>query len=72
MEIATGYKPQFGLGAVYSGINAADIEEKNTLDMIKSFLANSREVQSQPLDMDIKGLEAAQARQQNTPEMLRL
>lgn len=69
-QIATGYKPEFGLGAVYSGINAADVEEKNTLDMIKSFLANSRELQAQPMDMDIKGLEAAQARMQNTPELL--
>jgi hypothetical protein len=68
--ISTGYKPEYGLGAVYQGINAADSEALNQEEIIKAFLANQREQQSMPMDMDIKGLQAAQARQQNTPDML--
>lgn len=69
-NIETGYKPEFGLGAVYAGGNAADAEMYNQLEQVKNFLANSRELQSQPLDMDIKGLQAAQARSQNNPDLL--
>lgn len=69
--ISTGYKPEWGLGAVYQGINAADSEALNQEELIKSFLANQRETQMQPLDVQVRGLEAAQAGVQNTPDMLK-
>lgn len=69
-EISTGYKPEFGLGALYQGMNAANANQASELDLIKQFLANQREQTSQPMDMQILGLKAAQAQQQNTPEML--
>jgi hypothetical protein len=46
--IDTGYKPEFGLGAVYQGFNAANAEQGAELELIKQFLANQREQQMQP------------------------
>lgn len=69
-QINTGYQPQFALGALYQGENAADIEQSNQLELIKNALANLREQQSQPMDMRIKAMEAARADAMNTPEML--
>lgn len=70
INIDTGYKPEFGLGAIYQGENAAYANMNNQLDLIKTMLANQRETQMQPLDLQVRGLDAAQAQQQNTPEML--
>lgn len=69
-SLDTGYKSEFGLGAALAGQNDAYAEEENKLNLVKAFLANQREQQMQPLDVDIKGLQAAQSRMQNTPEML--
>ena len=49
--IDTGYKPEFGLGAVYQGFNAANAEQGAELELIKQFLANQREQSMQPLDI---------------------
>ena len=50
--IETGYKPEFGLGAVYQGFNAANADMSAQEELIKQFLANQREQQMQPLDID--------------------
>lgn len=69
-QFNTGYKSEFGLGAALAGENDAFTDQANQLELVKNFLANQREQKMQPLDVDIKGLQAAQARSQNTPEML--
>ena len=82
--IETGYKPEFGLGAVYQGFNAANADNSAELEIIKQFLANQREQAMQPLDITkaqltnegmasdnlVKAFQGAQAQKQNTPEML--
>lgn len=69
-NISTGYTPEFALGAVYQGENAANADWSNQLELVKNFLANQREVQMQPLDVRIKDAEASRADAQKTPEML--
>ena len=61
-ELGTGYKPQWGLGAVLAALNDTTKEQFNQEDLLKSILANQREQQSMPLDMDIKAQEAQMAR----------
>ena len=51
-NIETGYKPEFGLGAWFAGENAANTEAANEEELIKSFLANQRERQMQPIDVE--------------------
>ena len=82
--IETGYKPEFGLGAVYQGFNAANADMSAQEELIKQFLANQREQSMQPLDIEkarlgniglghdntVKALQAEQATVQNTPAML--
>lgn len=53
-NIETGYKPEFGLGAWFAGQNAANTEAANEEELIKSFLANQRERQMQPIDIQRK------------------
>lgn len=50
-QISTGYQPEFGLGAVYSGINAANQEQDAQLELIKQALANMRAQQMLPIDV---------------------
>lgn len=69
-QIETGYKPEFGLGAMWAGENAANAEMANQLDFIKQFLANQREQQIQPLDVRVKDMEASRADVAKSPEML--
>jgi hypothetical protein len=69
-QIETGYKPEFGLGAMWAGENAANAEMANQLDFIKQFLANQREQQMQPLDVNIRGMESDRATQARSPDML--
>lgn len=80
-NINTGYTPEFALGAMYAGENAATNRMGNQLDLIKNFLANQREQQMQPLEVEkadltnkgmvfdnmVKSLQGAQAKSQNTP-----
>lgn len=68
--IETGYKPEFGLGAVYQGFNAANADNSAELEIIKQFLANQREQQMQPLDVNIKQTESDRATVGRSPEML--
>ena len=66
--IETDYRPNFGLGAYYQGINAANAKQLTEEDILKAFLANQREQQEQPLDFMIKNWEAQHAQDKNTPE----
>lgn len=50
-EISTGYRPEFGLGALYQGFNAANADQMAQEDILKQFLANQREQQIQPIDV---------------------
>lgn len=68
--IETGYKPEFGLGAVYQGFNAANADNSAELEIIKQFLANQREQQMQPLDVNIKQTESDRATVARSHEML--
>ena len=82
--IETGYKPEFGLGAVYQGFNAANADMSAEEELVKQFLANQRERQMQPLDIRKanltnegmvfdnmkKSLEGHQSQAMNTPELL--
>ena len=68
--IETGYKPEFGLGAVYQGFNAANADNSAELEIIKQFLANQREQQMQPLDVNIKQTESDRATVGRSPDML--
>jgi len=83
-EISTGYKPEFTLGGLYHGFNAANAEDLSQEELLKQYLANQREQQMQPLDiekaqltnqgigfdMSGKQLAAEQADLQRTPAML--
>jgi hypothetical protein len=78
-QIETGYKPEFGLGALYQGFNAANADQMAQEEIVKSFLANQREQQMQPLDVQGKvfsnmqqDLLAQQAQAQNNPGMLKV
>ena len=84
-NINTGYTPEFALGAMYAGENAATNRMGNQLEIVRNFLANQREQSMQPLDITkaqltnegmasenlIKAFQGAQAQSQNTPEMLK-
>lgn len=50
--IDTGYKPEFGLGALYQGFNAANADQSAQEDLIKQFLANQRSVEMNPIEAD--------------------
>ena len=83
-QIQTGYTPEFSLGGYFSGMNAANTQDSNMLEMIKQFLANQREQMSMPLDLEnkelvnkglgftnrVKNLEATQADAMNNPDMI--
>lgn len=60
--LATGYTPEWGLGAYVAGQNAAMQEANNQEEQIKNYLANQRERQMQPLDVDVRAQEAGLAR----------
>lgn len=47
--IETGYKPEFALGALYQGQNAANAQSANTEDLIRAFLANQHDVVNNPI-----------------------
>lgn len=82
--IETGYKPEFGLGALYQGFNAANADQSAQEELLKQFLANQREQSMQPLDIEkqklqnqgtvfdnmVKELSGNQAQAQNNPTML--
>lgn len=67
-QIETGYKPEFGLGAMWAGENAANAEMANQLDFIKQFLANQREQQMQPIDVSQAQQNLTAGQYKTTPE----
>ena len=60
-QIETDYKPNFGLGAYYQGINAANAKQLSEEEILKAFLNNQKEQNEQPLDLMIKQWQAAHA-----------
>ena len=48
--IETGYKPEFGLGALYQGFNAANADQSAQEELLKQFLANQHAQVQNPLD----------------------
>lgn len=67
--IETDYRPNFGLGAYYQGINAANAKQLTEEDILKAFLANQKEQNEQPLDLMVKQWQATHAQDQmNSPE----
>lgn len=70
-SIETGYKPEFALGALYQGMNAANADMSAQEELIRQFLANQRDAQMLPRDVAIKDFEANKATAQNTPELLK-
>lgn len=50
-EINTGYRPEFGLGALYQGFNAGNADQMAQEELIKQFLANQRSQQMNPIDV---------------------
>lgn len=56
-QIETGYKPEFALGALYQGQNAANAEAMNQEELIRQFLANQQSMQTNPIDVERKQLE---------------
>lgn len=67
--IETDYKPNFGLGAYYQGINAANAKQLSEEEILKAFLNNQKEQNEQPLDLMVKQWQAAHAQDQlNNPE----
>lgn len=61
-QMDTAWRPDFGLGAYVSGQNAANTESSAQEELVKQFLANQRERQMQPLDVDVRAQEAGLAR----------
>ena len=59
--ISTGYIPDGALGAMFMGMNAANAQDQNDQDLARMFLANQREQQMQPLDVQLKQLQVAPA-----------
>lgn len=60
-QIETGYKPEFALGALYQGMNAANANNSAQEEIVKQFLANQREQTMQPLDTQVRQWDAASA-----------
>ena len=50
-SIDTGYKPEFSLGALYQGMNAANADMSAQEELVRQFLANQREASLQPIDV---------------------
>lgn len=50
-QIETGYKPEFALGALYQGQNAANANMAAEEELIKQFLANQKAQQMLPIDV---------------------
>lgn len=67
-SIDTGYKPEFGLGALYQGFNAANADQSAELELIKQFLANQREQQMQPIDVSQAQQNLTAGQYKTTPE----
>jgi hypothetical protein len=65
--IETGYKPEFALGALYQGMNAANADEMAQQEIIDRVLSNFKRQQDAPLDYTIKQAEAVDAQTRMLP-----
>lgn len=69
--ISTGYQPEFGLGALYQGFNAANADRLNEEEVLKHFLQNQKDIREAPLNQIMKQWEAKQAEgKMNDPDFL--
>ena len=60
-NIETEYKPHFSLGALYSGFNAANTQQSNAEEILRSVLANKQKQQEMPYDLMVKQYEGTLA-----------
>lgn len=67
-QIETGYKPEFGLGALYQGFNAANADQSAQEEIIKQFLANQQSQQMNPLEIQAKQQDIASGAYKTSPE----
>ena len=65
--IETGYKPEFALGALYQGMNAANSDEMAQQEILDRVLSNFKKQQDAPLDYTIKQAEAEDAKTRMLP-----
>jgi len=65
--IDTGYKPEFALGALYQGMNAANSDEMAQQEILDRVLSNFKKQQDAPLDYTIKQAEAEDAKTRMLP-----
>ena len=65
--IETGYKPEFALGALYQGMNAANADEMAQQEIIDRVLSNFKRQQDAPLDYTIKQADAVDAQTRMLP-----
>ena len=63
-EIKTGYTPEFGLGAFFQGVNAANADAFNEEELLKQRLANQQSQVMNPLEARLKELSIAPAEYQ--------
>ncbi len=69
--ISTGYQPEFGLGALYQGFNAANANKLNEEEVLKAYLQNQKDIREAPLNQIMKQWEAKQAEgKMNDPDFL--
>ena len=69
--ISTGYQPEFGLGALYQGFNAANADKLNEEEVLKAYLQNQKDIREAPLNQIMKQWEAKQAEgKMNDPDFL--
>ena len=62
INIETGYKPEFALGALYQGQNAANAQSQNEEELIRMFLANQHSIQNDPILEDRNRADLVSAR----------
>lgn len=65
--IETGYKPEFALGALYQGMNAANSDEMAQQEILDRVLSNFKKQQDAPLDYTIKQAEVEDAKTRMLP-----
>ena len=71
-EIKTGYTPEFGLGAFFQGVNAANADAFNEEELLKQRLANQQSQVMNPLEAQLKQLSVAPAKYEEALSKARL
>lgn len=67
-EISTGYRPEFGLGALYQGFNAGNADMSAQEELIKQFLANQHASQMNPIEQQQAGQNLLAGMYKTSPE----